>query len=119
MADFSCRGQASSPFDKEPLMNRLFPLACLAVACCFPFIVGERTAVAGETIVVQGNTYAAIAYSPSTGFTYSLGGPVSDRDAKRRALAECRKRTPNARLVLCICSARVEAVVYDDSQDAK
>lgn len=38
------------------------------------------------------------------GVGWSYGDGASNVDAKRRALAECNKRTTNARIVVCVCS---------------
>jgi serine/threonine-protein kinase len=120
------------------------------------------TARADEVITFSGDTYAAIAYSKSTGsygyaynhgsrasaeaaaikyckaddasvvvwvhngfcalaigddkeaygYGFSYGNGATNTDAKNRALLEARKRTTNARIVLCVCSENVKPEVF-------
>jgi hypothetical protein len=132
--------------------------AVLSALTLVAFLSLASTARSDEVIVFDHDTYAAIAYSPSTGsygYAYncdsrgeaerlalkhckardariatwvhngfcalavgddqscwgsgwSYGDGATNREAKRYALDECRKRTTGAHIILCVCSADVE-----------
>jgi hypothetical protein len=129
-------------------------LAALTLA----LLLGLTREIRSEVIYFEGDTFAAIAYSPSTGkFGYaynygsrwdaqkaalkrckakdarivtwvnngfcalalgddksawgvgwSYGNGATNTYAKKKALAECAKRTKNGRIVVCLCSTNVD-----------
>lgn len=47
------------------------------------------------------------------GVGYSHGNGATNKEAKERALAECRKRGKNAKLVVCVCSLNRKPEVFE------
>lgn len=136
-------------------MNVLRSLVVAVALTSFGLLGPVQNMWAQRVIVFDGDTYAAIAYSPSTGkygyasnygsrwaaetaalrncaakdaqivtwvnngfcalavgddvsawgIGYSYGDGATNTYAKQRALLEAQKRTKNARVLLCVCSA--------------
>jgi serine/threonine-protein kinase len=62
--------------------------------------------------VRNGFVALAVGENGAWGVGYSYGDGATNREAKERALEECRKRSKTARLVICVCSLDVKPEIF-------